>query len=67
MYKGNPVLTVVLLGLPLGLFSIICYTTCCTDILEAADEDEETEVPMGTKFLIFWHFETEIVLNFIFR
>ncbi|GFT20048.1 protein disulfide-isomerase TMX3 [Nephila pilipes] len=44
MWKGNPVLTTVLLGLPLGLFSIICYTTCCTDILEAGDEEEESEI-----------------------
>ncbi|PRD27129.1 UNVERIFIED_CONTAM: tmx3 [Trichonephila clavipes] len=44
MWKGNPVLTTVLLGLPLGLFSIICYTTCCTDILEAGDEEDESEI-----------------------
>ncbi|XP_054719575.1 protein disulfide-isomerase TMX3-like [Uloborus diversus] len=43
MWKGNPVLTTVLLGLPLGLFSIICYTSCCSDILEATDEEEESE------------------------
>ncbi|GBM39110.1 Protein disulfide-isomerase TMX3 [Araneus ventricosus] len=43
MWRGNPVLTTVLLGLPLGLFSIICYTTCCTDILEAGDEEDESE------------------------
>lgn len=43
MWKGNPVLTTVLLGLPLGLFSIICYTTCCSDILEAGDDDDEPE------------------------
>ncbi|XP_015922648.1 protein disulfide-isomerase TMX3 [Parasteatoda tepidariorum] len=43
MWKGNPVLTTVLLGLPFGLFSIICYTTCCVDILEAGDEDEESD------------------------
>ncbi|GIY91012.1 protein disulfide-isomerase TMX3 [Caerostris darwini] len=44
MWKGNPVLTTVLLGLPLGLFSIICYTTCCTDILEATDDDDESDI-----------------------
>lgn len=43
MWKGNPVLTTVLLGLPLGLFSIICYTICCSDILEAGDDDDEQE------------------------
>ncbi|XP_067135528.1 protein disulfide-isomerase TMX3 [Centruroides vittatus] len=39
MWKGNPLLTTLLLGLPLGLLSIICYTSCCSDILEAEDEE----------------------------
>lgn len=43
MWRGNPVLTAVLLGLPLGLLCIICYTTCCNDILEAGDEDESEQ------------------------
>lgn len=43
MWKGNPVLTTVLLGLPLGLFSIICYTTCCSDILEAGEDEDEQD------------------------
>lgn len=43
MWKGNPVLTAVLFGLPLGFLSIICYTTCCCDILEASDEDEDID------------------------
>ncbi|XP_035227928.1 protein disulfide-isomerase TMX3-like isoform X2 [Stegodyphus dumicola] len=49
MWKGNPVLTTVLLGLPLGLFSIICYTTCCTDLLDAGDEDDETETGLTSR------------------
>ena len=40
MWKGNPVLTSVLFGLPLGFLSLICYSVCCGDILEASDEDE---------------------------
>lgn len=40
MWKGNPVLTALLFGLPLGFLSIICYTSCCSDILEASEEDE---------------------------
>lgn len=43
MWKGNPVLTTVLLGLPLGLLSIICYTICCADILEAGDDEDEQD------------------------
>ncbi|KAI4470271.1 protein disulfide-isomerase tmx3 [Holotrichia oblita] len=40
MYRGNPVLTLVLFGLPLGFLSLILYSICCSDILDA-DEDEE--------------------------
>ncbi|KAF5303971.1 hypothetical protein FQA39_LY01756 [Lamprigera yunnana] len=42
MWRGNPVLTTVLFGLPLGFLSLILYSICCQDILDA-DEDEETE------------------------
>lgn len=41
MYKGNPILTLLLLGLPMSFLSIIVYTSCCTDILDAREEDEE--------------------------
>lgn len=40
MWKGNPVLTTVLFGLPLGFLSLILYSICCSDILDA-DEDED--------------------------
>ncbi|XP_050709769.1 protein disulfide-isomerase TMX3-like isoform X2 [Eriocheir sinensis] len=40
MWQGNPVLTAVLFGLPLGFLSLICYSIWCSDILDA-DEDEE--------------------------
>jgi len=43
MYKGNPILTLLLLGLPMSFLSIIVYTSCCTDILDAREEDEEEE------------------------
>ncbi|KAB0796796.1 hypothetical protein PPYR_10857 [Photinus pyralis] len=43
MWKGNPVLTTVLFGLPLGFLSLILYSICCQDILDADEEDEETE------------------------
>lgn len=42
MWQGNPVLTAVLFGLPLGFLSLICYSICCADILDA-NEDEEPE------------------------
>jgi hypothetical protein len=41
MWRGNPVLTAVLFGLPLGFLSLICYSICCADIMDADDEDEE--------------------------
>lgn len=40
MWRGNPVLTTVLFGLPIGFLSLILYSICCSDILDA-DEDEE--------------------------
>lgn len=41
MWQGNPVLTSVLFGLPLGFLSLICYSICCSDIMDADDEEEE--------------------------
>ncbi|XP_043465597.1 protein disulfide-isomerase TMX3 isoform X1 [Leptopilina heterotoma] len=43
MWKGNPVLTTVIFGLPAGFLSLICYGICCPDILDADDEEEEEE------------------------
>ncbi|XP_058832375.1 protein disulfide-isomerase TMX3 [Topomyia yanbarensis] len=41
MWVGNPVLTSVLFGLPLGFLSLILYSVCCADILDADEEEEE--------------------------
>ena len=41
MWRGNPVLTAVLLGLPLGFLSLIFYSICCADIMDAEEEEEE--------------------------
>lgn len=43
MWRGNPVLTTVLFGLPFGFLCLICYSICCADILDAEDEEEEEE------------------------
>ncbi|TRY67032.1 hypothetical protein TCAL_03476, partial [Tigriopus californicus] len=43
MWKGNPALTAVLFGLPMGFFSLICYSICCADIMDAEEEDDEDE------------------------
>lgn len=43
MWKGNPVLTIVLFGLPLGFLSLILYSICCADILDADEEEEGNE------------------------
>ena len=40
MWYGNPVLTVVLFGLPLGFLSLILYSICCANILDAEDDEE---------------------------
>ena len=44
MWRGNPVLTAVLLGLPLGFLSLIFYSICCADIMDAEEEEEEEEI-----------------------
>lgn len=41
MWSGNPVLTTVLFGLPFGFLSLILYSICCADILDAEEDDEE--------------------------
>lgn len=41
MWVGNPVLTIVLFGLPLGFLSLILYSVCCGDIMDAKEEDED--------------------------
>ena len=41
MWKGNPALTAVLFGLPLGFFALICYSICCADIMDAEEEEDE--------------------------
>lgn len=43
MWRGNPALTAVLFGLPMGFFALICYSICCADIMDAEEEDEEDE------------------------
>ncbi|KAF6203157.1 hypothetical protein GE061_003574 [Apolygus lucorum] len=48
MWRGNPVLTTVLFGLPMGFLSLICYSIFCSDIMDA---DEEEEVPTGEEYL----------------
>ncbi|CAD7083643.1 unnamed protein product [Hermetia illucens] len=41
MWRGNPVLTSVLFGLPLGFLSLILYSIFCGDCLDAPEEDED--------------------------
>jgi len=43
MWRGNPVLTALLFGLPLGFFSLIVYSIFCADILDAEELDEDHE------------------------
>lgn len=39
MWYGNPVLTSVLFGLPLGFLSLICYSMWCSDIMDSNEEE----------------------------
>jgi thioredoxin domain-containing protein 10 len=43
MWRGNPVLTSVLFGLPLAFLSLILYSICCADIMDANDEEDEAQ------------------------
>lgn len=44
MWRGNPILTVVLFGLPLGFLSLIVYSIFCADILDADEEDDDGKI-----------------------
>lgn len=44
MWRGNPVLTTVLFGLPLGFLSLILYSICCADILDAEDDEDGKDI-----------------------
>lgn len=46
MWYGNPVLTSVIIGLPLGFLSLICYSMWCADIMDAS-EDEQSNSQCG--------------------
>ena len=48
MWRGNPALTAVLFGLPLGFFALICYSICCADIMDAEDDEEDLLEPDST-------------------
>lgn len=52
MWRGNPVLTALVFGLPLGFLSLICYSICCADILDA-DEEEVTGNSFTIPLLIY--------------
>lgn len=41
MWRGNPVLTSVIFGLPLGFFSLIIYSIFCADIMDADEDDDD--------------------------
>lgn len=41
MWRGNPVLTTVIFGLPLGFLSLILYSIFCGDCMVIEDEDED--------------------------
>ncbi|RWS03494.1 protein disulfide-isomerase TMX3-like protein, partial [Dinothrombium tinctorium] len=40
MYKGNPILTLLVFGLPLSFLAVIVYTSCFSEMTEANEEDE---------------------------
>lgn len=59
MWYGNPVLTCVLLGLPLGFLSLICYSIWCADIMDASEDE-----PREPFFFFLFYLETFVVQHF---
>lgn len=45
MWKGNPILTMVLFGLPCLFLSFILYSICCAEMSDSEDEEEGKETP----------------------
>ncbi|XP_067645832.1 protein disulfide-isomerase TMX3 [Eurosta solidaginis] len=43
MWLGNPVLTAVIFGLPMGFLTLILYSIFCGDCFVASDEDDDHE------------------------
>lgn len=41
IWVSNPAVASVLFGLPLGFLLLIIYSICCTDIMDASDDDED--------------------------
>lgn len=61
MWMGNPILTMVLFGLPAGFLSLICYGICCPDILDA---DEEEDGNFLLRFYLLCNFKSFHNLTF---
>lgn len=51
MWQGNPVLTAVLFGLPLGFLSLICYSIWCSDIMDADEEEGKLQKRLNFSIL----------------
>lgn len=48
MYKGNPILTLLVFGLPLSLLSIILYSSCCSDLFDAPEDNDINDETDGS-------------------
>jgi thioredoxin domain-containing protein 10 len=52
MWAGNPILTTVIFGLPLGFLSLIFYSVCCADFMDAPEEEDGESVSHSISFLL---------------
>lgn len=43
IFTNNPATACVLFGLPLSLFIILCYSTCCMNIMDANEDDDDDD------------------------
>lgn len=70
MYRGNPVLTLLLFGLPMTFFLFIVYSIFFSDFVDAPDDDEEEGKFSFYKYLlsvcfinVFHIFSLELLAN----
>lgn len=54
MWYGNPVLTSVIIGLPLGFLSLICYSMWCADIMDASEDEQSNFRNIGERERRWW-------------
>ena len=64
MWQGNPVLTAVIFGLPLGFLSLICYSIWCSDILDADEDGKFVSIMIFPSFQVY-HSANSVIIRIL--